>query len=375
MLHILKHKQEYFQTDPAKTIVVLCNNRVDGSAYEEQGDADVITLQDFDVEVHLRPEIVLIFEDVQFLTEKITDCINIYAHHFNLAAVFVVVQGILGSDDLFRLLSLTHRLILFYSSSVCTRLSQYLNSHFFQDQDLKAYIRAIRHYSESRKNILLLELNQIQGKNKTRFLAISGLGNIACGEKMTPPPVYYPHLSEKKNYRDKFGDNEADVDVDDEDGEDEFPDDTYVLVPAKNVRKHRKIGSGGVVNSEDERAQIWNNMVKEIEIDIESSLPAKKWQVAKNIMRSILKSKLFSVSTDGKVLMIKGKPKSSLPFLDYIIAAVRQSGPNEIGDPLNVQITKLLLSRNTPTIFFKNKSLLRDAAGGLRKLLKKNKKD
>jgi len=358
MLHILKNKEDYFQTVPVKTIVVLCNNLVSGEEYEEAG-AEVISFVDFDIDEHLQPETLLIFEDVQNLARNISDCINIHAHHSNLSSVFVIVQGILGNDDLFRLLSLTHRIILFYCSSVCTRLSNYLNSYFFQNQELKDYIKQIRQYSEGKKNILLLELNQIQGKNKTKFLAISGLGNTS---KMSPP-VYFPHFRDKKAYKDQYGDNEALIEADDDDDEDsddeKFPGGGYVLVPSENVRKRKRSSKGKPGSAESDMEQRWNNTLREMEQDIESSMPSKKWQIGKNILRAIMKTKKLCVSADGKVMFIKDQPKTAIPILDYIIAASRSAGPEEVADKLYIQYTRLLLSSNTPSAFFKNKSLLR----------------
>ena len=58
------------------------------------------------------------------------------------------------------------------------------------------------------------------------------------------------------------------------------------------------------------------------------------------------------------------KPKITFSVLDFILVAIRQAGPSEIkkiNDPnykLYRNVTKSLLTRNTPTQLIKNKVLL-----------------
>jgi len=178
VLQVIKNWSFYNPTPLERVVVVLCNNSVDGSIYKLQGEdfpIDIYTIDDFEVEDHLSQGCLLIFEDVQIVTDTILRSINVYAHHYDLASLFLICQSLLGNSDLFRLISLSHRVILFFSSSAGTRVCKYISTSFFHDFDVKARLKEIISFAEKNKHILLLEVNQLNGKNKSNFLAISGL--------------------------------------------------------------------------------------------------------------------------------------------------------------------------------------------------------
>jgi len=388
-VHILKNRDVYFSRPFDRVCIVLCNPKINPSPYEINDpclQVDLLSLEEFNIEEHLCKNTFVIFEDVQFLNKKITETINIYAHHLDLASVFIVCQGLLGSDDLVRLLSLSHRVLLFFSSAAGSRLSKYILSAFFQDLDIKEHLRGIISYSEKTKSILLLEINQLNGEFKPKFVALSGLGSLTSdtttiepeseGDNIMPhkkkqkidPPVIFPHYHEKELYADNFSDNYAEVDNFDPES---LPLGSYVLVPARNVtrrskKRKRGINDDGDSDDDDETDchKKWNDVVHTIEDDIDSAIPVKKHLIAKNVLKFMLRSKRFCVTKDGKTIKIQGHPKLSLPILDFIMTAIRQSGPNEESDPLHVQFAKIMLQSNTPKAFFKNKALLTDALSG-----------
>jgi hypothetical protein len=68
--------------------------------------------------------------------------------------------------------------------------------------------------------------------------------------------------------------------------------------------------------------------------------------------------------------MIKDQPKTKAPLLDFLNAATRLSGPNEVPDMRFVIFTKYLLRSLTPESHFKNKSLLNAALNKKTKKIK-----
>jgi hypothetical protein len=63
--------------------------------------------------------------------------------------------------------------------------------------------------------------------------------------------------------------------------------------------------------------------------------------------------------------MIKDQPKTSSPLTDFLHAALRASGPNEVPNPKFVIFTRFLLKSETPEHLFKNRALLIGARNGI----------
>lgn len=235
-LNVIRNQHLYFCRPLARIVVVLCNPIVDNRAFYLDGVNEetrelivVVSLEDFDVESDLIAGTFLIFEDVQFLNKTILNCVNLHAHHSDLESVFIICQGLLGSHELFKLLSLAHRVVLFFSSSAATRLARYLVSSFFHDGEVKEYLKTIIAHAEKHKSVLLLDLNQLNGENKPRFLALDGVDQIA----EMKPAVVYPHTNERRNYDERFDKFE----VDEADTDHDLPPGAFILVPAANVRR------------------------------------------------------------------------------------------------------------------------------------------
>jgi hypothetical protein len=361
LINIIKNRNFCFFRPITRVVVVLGNEKVDGSIYkdleDDSLDIELVYSDNFSVEEHLQANDVLIFEDVSRLTKDILECVNVNAHHLDLASVFVVCQSVFLKDEFRTLLSLSHQIFIYFSGAGGTKLAQHIRQFFYVNSDLKDYLKSIISYAEKYKNLVLLELNEIARSIKPNFIAISGFENIfnmlTNDDEEAGPTVVFPQYHKQNLYKKEFGDNETEVDNIDPSS---LPRGSYLLVPAENVRQRSKHSVGGKISDKHDQ---WNDINEKIIESIESSAQNyKKIQPAKNLAKSVLNNKHLSLYNDGKVVMVKNQPKTSTALLDYLHAATRMSGPNEIPNPKFVLFTKLLLQSNTPVSFIKNKSLL-----------------
>ena len=343
--HIINHPNDYFVKPPAKVVIVLCNSKVE--AFVED-DTSVLLLQDFHPETDLEPETLLIFEDVQALTEKISTCINVYCHHLNLAGIFILVQGLLGRSQVFPLLTLSHRVVLFLQSTAVSRLANYI-LQFYQDQELRTYIKTILAIAQRQEDIVLLEINKVRGPNQPYYVAIQGLDKFAMDSDNRP--IIFPQPNKLQLYRDMYSDNYAESD-------ETLPAGSFLLVPAENVTKKIAKTKGNSDHDQDECQLMWNQTLDLIRENLENNFPRKKLMLAENLVREIMRTQQFCVTKDGRTIMIKDSPKTKTPLLDLITNIVRQAGPNESPNPKFVLFTKILLQNGAPLVYFKNKSLL-----------------
>ena len=379
LINILKHKEFCFVKPIQKAIVVLCNPQVSGEPYLELADdsldIEVIYLEEFSPKDHLSSNVALIFEDVPSLTKDILDCINVFAHHLNLASLFIVCQSIFAEEEFKLLLSLAHRIFIYFSGTGGTKLAQHIRQFFFVNAELKEYFKTIISYAERNKNIVLFELNEIARKDKPHFLAISGFENIFNqtsddssdeSDLIAKPTVIFPHLHKQHKYETMFHDNETEIEGIDPAT---LPRGSYLLVKAENVTSKKTKKQNQMLNETDCEKD-WKVVNDVISSDIETGLLYAKQQKAKNLAKSILNSKFFCITDKGKAIMIKDQPKTKAPLLDFLNAATRANGPNEVSDIRFVIFTKYLLKSLTPQSHFKNKALLNAA---LNKKIKNNK--
>jgi hypothetical protein len=379
LINILKHKEFCFVQPIQKAIIVLCNPQVSGEPYLELADdsldIEVIYLEEFSPKDHLSSNVALIFEDVPSLTKDILDCINVFAHHLNLASLFIVCQSIFAEEEFKLLLSLAHRIFIYFSGTGGTKLAQHIRQFFFVNAELKEYFKTIISYAERNKNIVLFELNEIARKDKPHFLAISGFENIFNqtsddssdeSDLIAKPTVIFPHLHKQHKYETMFHDNETEIEGIDPAT---LPRGSYLLVKAENVTSKKTKKQNQMLNETDCEKD-WKVVNDVISSDIETGLLYAKQQKAKNLAKSILNSKFFCITDKGKAIMIKDQPKTKAPLLDFLNAATRSNGPNEVSDIRFVIFTKYLLKSLTPQSHFKNKALLNAA---LNKKIKNNK--
>ena len=379
LINILKHKEFCFVQPIQKAIIVLCNPQVSGQPYlklaDDSLDIEVIYLEEFSPKDHLSSNVALIFEDVPSLTKDILDCINVFAHHLNLASLFIVCQSIFAEEEFKLLLSLAHRIFIYFSGTGGTKLAQHIRQFFFVNAELKEYFKTIISYAERNKNIVLFELNEIARKDKPHFLAISGFENIFNqtsddssdeSDLIAKPTVIFPHLHKQHKYETMFHDNETEIEGIDPAT---LPRGSYLLVKAENVTSKKTKKQNQMLNETDCEKD-WKVVNDVISSDIETGLLYAKQQKAKNLAKSILNSKFFCITDKGKAIMIKDQPKTKAPLLDFLNAATRSNGPNEVSDIRFVIFTKYLLKSLTPQSHFKNKALLNAA---LNKKIKNNK--
>ena len=361
----LKNKENCFVRNFNKAIIVLCNEKVNVNIYEQlQSDEleiQIVYINEFIAEEYLSENIVLIFEDVYQLNEQITSSINVYAHHLDLCSVFLVTQSILKEEEFKTLLSLSHRLIVFFNGVQASKLVQYVSKQFFVNKDIKNYLKFISSYAEKQKSVVLFELNDINGIYTTKYFAIVNF-NSFINKRVKHPTIIFPKMNEVEDYNEAFSDYQASLpDIDN------LPENSFILVPVKNVTKKSDPKSIKKLNSHEEQ---WNQTNQSILDDIQFSIKFINQQPARNIAKSILNSKYFNISMDGKSFNIKDNPKSVTSLLDYLNVASRRAFPGETCFPLYFYITKLLVQSKTPRFFFRNKSLF-VAPKKLKSLLKK----
>ena len=360
LINILKQRNFCFIRPFSKVVVILCNPKVDGSIYQELADdsleVDICYLEDFSPDENLSENALVIFEDVSRLSDPILECINVNAHHLDLASLFIVCQSIFAEEDFKSLLSLAHRIFIYFSGTGGTKLAQYIRKFFFVNAELKEYFGRIISYGESHKVIVLFELNEIARKDKPHFLALAGFENLFnqdTAENNMGHTLVFPHLHKQNMYENEFGDNNAEIEGIDPST---LPRGSYLLVKAENVTKKTKKGKT-VSDNMTECEKDWehlNNMLKD---DIES-LNLRQQRPARDLAKSMLSSKSFCISKNGKTVFIANQPKTKIVLMDFLNVASRASGPNEIPEAIYVLFANMLLKSKTPRFFIKNKSLL-----------------
>ncbi len=357
VINFLKNRDLCFVRDFNKVVVVLCNDKVNPEVYQELNSQGLSVatcfIDEFEPEQFLiESNVVLIFEDVSKLPDSISESINVLTHHYNLNSTFLITQSVLGDEGLKDLLSLVHRVIVFSGGGNATKLSQHISKFYFVNSEIKNCIKKIIAYSEKNKCVVLLELNDVRGPHQTKYFSIINFeAFIRDGSRQT---FIVPKMSESRSYDDSFSENEASLP---DDMPTDLPKETFVLVPLSNVTKKTK--KEKEKKQENEIEHHWNNVNSVIVEDIESGLQYRTHQFAKNIAKSILNSKYFDISTDGKSLQIKDNPKSSGSLLDYLNVASRRGAPREKIDPVYYKITKLLLSSKMPKCYIRNKHLFK----------------
>lgn len=356
--HIVENSEAYFAEPPLRIVVVLCNPKVEAFVDKPTKDTShvetlALPIEDFVPEQDLEPRTLLIFEDVQALNDKISTCINVYAHHLNLSGIFVLVQGLLGRSQVFPLLTLSHRVILFLQSTAVSRLANYI-LQFYQDLELRAYVKQILATAQREEDILLLEINKVRGANQPFYLAIQGMDRF--GKGASKYPLVYPQPNKLDNYQELFGDNVSELSQD-------VPAGSFVLVPAQNVLKKAAAGP----EEQDDCQSVWNQTLHIIRENLENNFPRKKLALAENLVREIMRTEQFCVTRDGRSIVVKSNPKTKTPLLDLLSCIIRQAGPNEVPHPKFAPFVKILLENGAPLLYFKNKSLLRQPSNSRRR--------
>ena len=355
LLNFINHRDIFFAQNFEKLIVVLCNNRVENTVYQDlENDSlqvDVYYLDEFLPDEQITENCCLVFDDVNHITEEINTIVRVSSHHLNLNSVFLLTQSVLAETDFKILLSLAHTILVFNTGVQGAIIGKYIKKYFFINRELKDYFDQILSFAELRKLTVLIQLNQIAGNSKAYYLAIVGLENLF--KPNMKETVVFPQLNRQESYEKSFDDYHVEIEHFDAS---KLPKNSYILVKAENVKNKTSLLKKN--SDETDCEKVWNSVIQRISEDIESSLKFNKQMNAKNIVRYILGSKEFCISKNAKTIMLKHQPKTSSSLLDYLNVATRPSGPSEIPDPNFLNFTRTLLQSNVPRFYFKNKSLL-----------------
>ena len=136
ILNLIQNRETFFTREFNELVVVLCNPLVDGRIYQnlesESLRVTVVYLEEFIVEEFLSENCVVIFDDVAELTEEIKSIIRVDSHHSNYNSCLLVVQSVLADDDLKALLTLVHRVVIFFTGYGASKLAKYIQTYFIK---------------------------------------------------------------------------------------------------------------------------------------------------------------------------------------------------------------------------------------------------
>ena len=361
--NFIKNRENCFVREFTNVVVVLCNDKVSGNSYKNLAsynlEVEFCTLNEFIPEQYLDNNYLLIFDDVSAITETIKECVNVVCHHLDLNSIFLIAQSILVDEAFKNLISLVHRVILFFSGGASKKVSKYIRQFYFVNSEIKDCFKAIESYAEKHSSVVLFELNDVNGRFRTKFFSIVDFDVFFEDDeseekkrKKQLPTLVFPKIMESSDFERSFSDNSTSLsEISD------LPPNSFVLVPAKNVVK-KSVKREKERKKETDQEKIWNSMNAKLEESIVTGLKYRNQQSAKNLAGSILSCNSFVISSDGKSFKIKDKPKSSVSILDYLSVASRKGGPKEKIEDLFFDITDLLLIARTPKSYFQNKNLL-----------------
>jgi hypothetical protein len=420
--HLIRHRHIYFAGNPVGRVVyVYCNPSSAGfrlhppapptlagtevvplgqehqEEEEEEASSAIADTSAEEVEfVHLcledftspatflRERDLVVFEDVHLFHPSIELTVDVYSHHLNLCATFIICQALIGKggkQKLSPLLSLVHNVLLLFSSTAATRYFKYILNYFFHDDDLKAYLKQILSFAQRYKQAAWLEVNSVASQ-PSKHLAITSLNRLADAENPRcfchPPPFAADKLL--KSQEDCF----AHMDVEELA---HAPPNTFILVPAKNVVKVTTSKRGVAAADGDDVAHAegsshkcaaeekWDQVNDIIESRIEGIFDHAKWRKAKNLAVDILSNPELCVSDDGKWLMMRqGNDKGHdvghhpISLSDFLLQCTKQQGPNQHPSSkilLYRKFVKTLLSNGTPADLIKNRGLLGEGDRGM----------
>ena len=338
---------------------------------------------------------VVILDDLLILSEAVHHLVNYAAHHYNLT-VFIVTQSCLASP-LYSLVSSVHNIVLFFKNSSTLRLAHHLLHQYFYCSATKKYLRDIFAQAERDKCILVLKINCVAtSPHHKAVLAYSHIESLFADPAATSPPHcrVYPELG----YREAFMEETALRKI-------KMPaklaaslhasgDDTFILVPARNVlvqeeeeeEKEEDDDEEGATGKEKRKKgaaclqREWEEMVEFLEAEIESSFPFKRWIHAKNLLRELLRCPDLCITADYKLCFIKDHKRKNptsvvstaaanakhvhFSIIDFLNLATRHSAPGEMTSEkiFNfVPLVRVLLAHAIPHTYIQNKMLLQTA--------------
>jgi hypothetical protein len=291
--------------------------------------------------------------------------------------------------------SSAHNIVLFFKNSSTLRLAHHLLHQYFYCSATKKYLRDIFAQAERDKCILVLKINCVAtSPHHKAVLAYSHIESLFADPAATSPPHcrVYPELG----YREAFMEETALRKI-------KMPaklaaslhasgDDTFILVPARNVlvqeeeeeeEKEEDDDEEGATGKEKRKKgaaclqREWEEMVEFLEAEIESSFPFKRWIHAKNLLRELLRCPDLCITADYKLCFIKDHKRKNatsvvstavkhvhFSIIDFLNLATRHSAPGEMTSEkiFNfVPLVRVLLAHAIPHTYIQNKMLLQTA--------------
>ncbi len=346
----------------------------------------------------------VILDDLLTLTKSVEHLVNYGAHHYQLV-VFLVTQSCLGSP-LYSLLKSVHNLVLLFANNSASRLAQHVKSMFFLSSDTRHCLEDIFAHAEKTKSTVVLKINSVVTSALHRsILAFSGVENLFAEQQQQPlrwkPAADAPAAAAATPATTKATTLPfCAVYVETKYREDMLQvshtqkvclpaksvsagftsDEAFVLVPLQNVQvgndydnDNNDDGGGGDGSPKKKKVCLqrqWDEMNRQLESEIETGFDFAKWNVAKNLMREILKCPQVCISSDFRLAYVN---QQEFSIIDFLQVATRKSGPGEAASDDDgrhhcsrkpqdfvasfVPLLAVLLANHAPVSYVKNKHL------------------
>ena len=350
----------------------------------------------------VQPGDVVILDDLQTLTKSVEHLVNYGAHHYQLV-VFLVTQSCLGSP-LYSLLKSVHNLVLLFANNSASSLARHVKSTFFLSSDTRSCLEDIFAHAEKTKSTVVLKINSVATSPFHRsVLAFSGVENLfaeqqqpagkqraGAGASAQRGEVTFPFCAVyvETKYREDMLQASRTRKVRLPAAAGFASDEAFVLVPLQNVQVGKNDDDDDDDDEEDRdddndvdddgkkkkkkvclRRQ-WDEMNRQLESEIETGFDFAKWNVAKNLMREVLKCPQVCISSDFRLAYVD---RQEFSIIDFLQVATRKSGPGEVTASAArgsrrrpaprdfvasfVPLLAVLLANHAPVSYVKNKRL------------------
>ena len=352
----------------------------------------------------VQPGDVVILDDLQTLTKSVEHLVNYGAHHYQLV-VFLVTQSCLGSP-LYSLLKSVHNLVLLFANNSASSLARHVKSTFFLSSDTRSCLEDIFAHAEKTKSTVVLKINSVATSPFHRsVLAFSGVENLFAEQQKQPAgkqragagasaqrEVTFPFCAVyvETKYREDMLQASRTRKVRLPAAAGFASDEAFVLVPLQNVQVGKNDDDDDDDNDEEDRddndvdddgspkkkkkkvclRRQWDEMNRQLESEIETGFDFAKWNVAKNLMREVLKCPQVCISSDFRLAYVD---RQEFSIIDFLQVATRKSGPGEVTASAArgsrrrpaprdfvasfVPLLAVLLANHAPVSYVKNKRL------------------